>query len=64
MTAVRRAAVTLVSWRKRRCELGVGRQQKTGTKGSLEMADQRKMILRHVATGQRKERKGSVEGTV
>ena len=64
MTAARRAAVTLASARNRRCDLEAGRKQKTGTKGSLEMADQRKRVLMQVATGQRKERSGSEEGTL
>ena len=44
--------------------MGVGRQQKTGTSGSLEMEDQRKRILMQVATGQRKEWKSFEDGTL
>jgi len=64
VTAARRAAVTFALARNRWCDFKEERKQKTGTKGSLEMADQRTRVLMQVATGQRKESSGSEEGTL
>ena len=64
VTAVRRAAVTLISARKRCFDFGVSLQQNTGDRGLLEMDDQRRRTRKHVLTGHRKESAGSSQETL
>ena len=64
VTAVRRAAVTLISARKRCFDVEVSLQQNTGDMGSLEMDDHRRRMRKQVFTGQRKESAGSAHETL